>query len=98
MVEGPAQPAALAIDTKSLSAGANTTAPPTSIAMPPNMASRLRNQLALDTYASPVNQNGSFEFDRVLKSGYLQKRTQKTKVRVARVVGRCNASHDIVGR
>lgn len=30
--------------------------------------------------SSPVNQNGSFEFDRVLKSGYLQKRTQKTKV------------------
>lgn len=30
--------------------------------------------------SSPVNQNGSFEFDRVLKSGYVQKRTQKTKV------------------
>lgn len=29
--------------------------------------------------SSPVNQNGSFEFDRVLKSGYVQKRTQKTK-------------------
>ncbi|KAL1898342.1 hypothetical protein Cpir12675_001967 [Ceratocystis pirilliformis] len=28
---------------------------------------------------SPVDQNGSFEFDRVLKSGYVQKRTQKTK-------------------
>ena len=34
----------------------------------------------MDTY-SPVNQNGSFEFDRVIKSGYVQKRTQKTKVR-----------------
>jgi hypothetical protein len=32
----------------------------------------------LDTF-SPVNQNGSFEFDRVLKSGYVQKRTRKTK-------------------
>ncbi|KAK7537898.1 hypothetical protein IWX49DRAFT_76310 [Phyllosticta citricarpa] len=28
---------------------------------------------------SPVNQNGSFEFDRVLKSGELMKRTRKTK-------------------
>lgn len=42
-------------------------------------AARLRNRLVLDTF-SPVNQNGSFEFDRVLKSGYVQKRTQKTKV------------------
>ncbi|KAL8663875.1 MAG: hypothetical protein Q9168_008021 [Polycauliona sp. 1 TL-2023] len=32
----------------------------------------------LDTF-SPVNQNGSFEFDRVLKSGELYKRTRKTK-------------------
>lgn len=29
---------------------------------------------------SPVNENGSFEFDRVLKSGYVQKRTRKIKV------------------
>jgi hypothetical protein len=36
--------------------------------------------LNLDTF-SPVNQNGSFEFDRVLKTGTLQKRTKKTKVR-----------------
>lgn len=36
------------------------------------------NQHSLDSY-SPVNQNGSFEFDRVIKNGYLQKRTQKTK-------------------
>ena len=46
---------------------------------PPSSASRLRNShLNLDTF-SPVNQNGSFEFDRVLKSGYVQKRTRKTK-------------------
>ncbi len=43
---------------------------------------RLRNMLALDSF-SPVNQNGSFEFDRVIKSGYVQKRTQKTKVLTA---------------
>lgn len=54
--------------------------PPTSITLPaPNVASRLKNQHGLDSY-SPVNQNGSFEFDRVIKSGYLQKRTQKTKI------------------
>lgn len=44
-----------------------------------NPASRFKGQHSLDSY-SPVNQNGSFEFDRVIKSGYLQKRTQKTKI------------------
>ncbi|KAH0563086.1 hypothetical protein GP486_002341 [Trichoglossum hirsutum] len=34
--------------------------------------------LGLDTF-SAVNQNGSFEFDRVLKCGTVQKRTRKTK-------------------
>lgn len=57
----------------------NITIPPTSITLPqPNVTSRFKNQLSLDSY-SPVNQNGSFEFDRVIKSGYLQKRTTKTK-------------------
>jgi len=45
----------------------------------PDAAARLRGRLALNTF-SPVNQNGSFEFDRVIKSGVVQKRTQKTKV------------------
>lgn len=35
-------------------------------------------QLTLDTF-SPVNQNGSFEFDRIIKSGQVSKRTRKTK-------------------
>ncbi|KAI1811244.1 PH-domain-containing protein [Poronia punctata] len=49
------------------------------IPVPINTAvGRLRN-LTLST-SSPVNENGSFEFDRVIKSGYVQKRTQKTKV------------------
>ncbi|KAG4432799.1 hypothetical protein IFR05_011710 [Cadophora sp. M221] len=54
--------------------------PPSAVALPPSMsASRIRNShLALDTF-SPVNQNGSFEFDRVLKSGVVSKRTRKTK-------------------
>lgn len=42
-------------------------------------APRPRQTLLLDTYVSPVNQNGSFEFDRVIKAGYVQRRTQKTK-------------------
>ena len=50
---------------------------PLTIPSPPN---RIRNSyLGLDVM-SPVNQNGSFEFDRVLKSGFVQKRTRKTKV------------------
>jgi hypothetical protein len=55
--------------------------PPSAVTLPPpSSASRIRtSHLALDTF-SPVNQNGSFEFDRVLKSGYVQKRTRKTKV------------------
>jgi hypothetical protein len=41
-------------------------------------AAAVRSRLApLDTAA--VNQNGSFEFDRVVKAGILQKRTQRTK-------------------
>lgn len=48
----------------------------------PESAIKIKNaHLAIDTF-SPVNQNGSFEFDRVLKSGYVQKRTRRTKVRM----------------
>ncbi|TKA81115.1 hypothetical protein B0A49_01768 [Cryomyces minteri] len=48
--------------------------------LPPHQSAHsLRNaHLTLDTF-SPVNQNGSFEFDRVLKSGEVLKRTRKTK-------------------
>jgi hypothetical protein len=59
--------------------GAKLTIPEAAASFSTSVASRLRNQLGLST-PSPVNQNGSFEFDRVLKSGYVQKRTQKTKV------------------
>ncbi|KAI6710370.1 hypothetical protein JHW43_007119 [Diplocarpon mali] len=55
--------------------------PPLSTVNSPHPASTslIRNSnLNLDTF-SPVNQNGSFEFDRVLKSGHVQKRTRKTK-------------------
>lgn len=53
---------------------------PLQIQAPPSSSGKMRNSyLNIDTF-SPVNQNGSFEFDRVLKSGYVQKRTRKTKV------------------
>ncbi|UKZ78212.1 hypothetical protein TrVFT333_005947 [Trichoderma virens FT-333] len=38
-----------------------------------------RSRLPLDTAVAPVHQNGCFEIDRVIKSGCVQKRTQKTK-------------------
>ncbi|KAH7040998.1 PH domain-containing protein [Microdochium trichocladiopsis] len=43
-----------------------------------NMPPPSQAQLAVPI-TSPVNQNGSFEFDRVIKAGYVQRRTQKTK-------------------
>ncbi|KAI2642686.1 PH domain-containing protein [Xylaria nigripes] len=54
--------------------------PSASITSPINTAvNKIRTQL---TFSPPtmVNQNGSFESDRVIKSGYVQKRTQRTKV------------------
>ncbi|KAK8041841.1 PH domain-containing protein [Apiospora rasikravindrae] len=81
----PIQPSASAIDTTNQALpgrGAKINIPASAIAMPSNTnnanGSRLRHQLGLVT-PSPVNQNGSFEFDRVLKAGQVQRRTQKTK-------------------
>ena len=52
--------------------------PSSSIPIP--LSSSMRNgHLNLDVF-SPINQNGSFEFDRVLKSGDVYKRSRKTKV------------------
>lgn len=48
-----------------------------------NNALNRRSRLPLDTSVAPVHQNGCFEIDRVIKSGCVQKRTQKTKVRSA---------------
>ncbi|KAJ5050447.1 uncharacterized protein L3040_002330 [Drepanopeziza brunnea f. sp. 'multigermtubi'] len=53
--------------------------PPPSQPLHSSSVNRIRNShLNLESF-SPVNQNGSYEFDRVLKSGYVQKRTRKTK-------------------
>ncbi|KAK3333873.1 hypothetical protein B0T19DRAFT_139713 [Cercophora scortea] len=78
MTEVRTQPPTLSATTQP-TCQVNLQIPPSSVALPPpNPAARLKSVLALDTN-SPVNQNGSFEFDRVLKSGYVQKRTQRTK-------------------
>ncbi|KAL6721797.1 hypothetical protein ACLMJK_000902 [Lecanora helva] len=47
-------------------------------AAPQSPSDGRKGHLNLDTF-SPVNQNGSFAFDRVLKSGEVLKRTRKTK-------------------
>ncbi|KAI9718367.1 MAG: hypothetical protein M1812_004088 [Candelaria pacifica] len=52
--------------------------PSSSRTLPPQLKGARNNHLSLETF-SPVNQNGSFEFDRVLKSGEVNKRTRKTK-------------------
>ncbi|KAK4106906.1 PH-domain-containing protein [Parathielavia hyrcaniae] len=61
---------------------------PQPIPVPPRTIApeqKRQSRLAVDPY-SPVNQNGSFEFDRVIKSGYVQKRTQKTKMQTWRTI------------
>lgn len=79
MANVQAKPSSLATG-QPIEHSANITIPPTSISLPaPNPTLRFKNQVSLESY-SPVNQNGSFEFDRVIKSGYLQKRTTKTKI------------------
>lgn len=81
MVEVQTHSSSLPASTKTMERTASVTVPSSSIGIPPQtQAARLRGRIVLDTF-SPVNQNGSFEFDRVIKSGYVQKRTQKTKVR-----------------
>ncbi|TLD32975.1 hypothetical protein PspLS_00504 [Pyricularia sp. CBS 133598] len=59
------------------------------MAISSDTASRLRSQLALETF-SPVNQNGCFDFDRVIRCGYLQKRTKTRSWRTVYVVMRPN--------
>lgn len=54
---------------------------PTSVTIPDPNTSVRNGHLNLDVF-SPVNQNGSFEFDRELKSGEVYKRTRKTRVSI----------------
>lgn len=60
----------------------NLAVPPTpSLAIPSSATpqQRARQQLHLEPF-SPVTQYGSYEFDRIIKSGEVHKRTRKTKV------------------
>lgn len=53
--------------------------PPAPVSVPQSGLGLRSGHLNLDNF-SPVNQDGSFAFDRVLKSGEVLKRTRKTKV------------------
>ena len=75
MAEITSQPSRTSISTRQLSHVGMKIEPPQS-----RSSEAIRNnKLQLDVI-SPVNQNGSFEFDRVVKSGTVLKRTRKTKV------------------
>ena len=52
---------------------------PSSTLFPHPTYAQRSGHLNLDNF-SPVDQNGSFAFDKVLKSGEIHKRTRKTKV------------------
>ena len=52
---------------------------PASLVVPLEHSKLRSGHLNLDTF-SPVNHDGSFVFDRVLKNGKVRKRTRKTKV------------------
>ncbi|KIW03817.1 uncharacterized protein PV09_05117 [Verruconis gallopava] len=72
-----------ALDTKmrpdsATTTATTTTAAGTNAAAANVQARKTNNGLAIRTF-SPVNKNGCFEFDRVLKSGNVLKRTRKTK-------------------
>lgn len=58
----------------------STTRVPPPVAIPTRNTLPKNQYLGLDAF-SPVNQNGSFDFDRVLKSGDVNKRSRRTKVR-----------------
>lgn len=56
-----------------------TLSPPSSLPFARSAQTSRSAKLTLDTL-SPVTQNGSFEFDRVIKAGEVLKRTRRTKV------------------
>ena len=74
------QPSLSTSEPRSIPQSIDTRISPTDPTAAPKPDSTIRNgHLNLDTF-SPVNQNGSFAFDRVLRSGEVHKRTRKTKV------------------
>lgn len=70
----PSQPVPVEQDVASL----RIATPPQQPLQPSSIRNLRSSQLHLDTF-SPINQNGCFEFDRVIKSGHVMKRTRKTK-------------------
>ena len=79
-VVSPHRPLSTNIQPKQIQRSGNTDLPPLSFVPISQSMNGVRNgHLSLGSF-SPVNQNGSFEFDRVLKSGEVMKRTKKTKV------------------
>ena len=75
MAEITSQPSRTSMSTRQLPHAGMKIEPPQSR----SSEAMRNNKLQLDVI-SPVNQNGSFEFDRVVKSGTVLKRTRKTKV------------------
>lgn len=67
-------------DPKQIPKSRDSRPPPSALSIPRSVNGQRSAHWNLDTF-SPVNQNGSFEFDRVLKNGEVYKRTRKTKVR-----------------
>jgi len=68
--------------------------PPSALAIPKSIQNLRPSQgLSLDT-SSPVTQNGSYEFDRIIKAGEVQKRTRKTKVCAYRAMRRSYTNPD----
>jgi hypothetical protein len=66
--------------------GARQTTPAKPIAIPRSAGMKLdtprlhtKQPTAAVDIMSPVNQNGCFEFDRIIKAGTVVKRTRKTK-------------------
>lgn len=90
-VATPTQPRRIPSD--GLDAHSRSLAAPNSLPIPTTQARSFRNQqlTPLDTF-SPVNQNGSFDFDRILKQGEVHKRTRKTKVHP---LARCDSAKGI---
>ena len=68
-----------ALESLQLTADTRLPPPAQTIVVSATNTSQRNGHLNLDTF-SPVNQKGHFEFDRVLKSGVVQKRNRKTKV------------------
>jgi hypothetical protein len=69
----------LAVATSTTNTPAKSTSIPIPNATSHNNQNSYLKRTALEPF-SPVTENGSFEFDRIIKAGEVLKRTRKTKV------------------